>query len=191
MDTYGDPTWQYHTTATKILGSMALSLIETPVIPFNTTNYAYLMSFYLDKIMESLPTPAPTGATSALESLYTAIKDLYTAAIKFDTDSAVLSAELAREGNRLKWWRWWSRLSFWYRIRNANEVLMDFEKKFLYQPGLDGRPFFKHVNFAPGLWTGYSGAVYPGLVESVDAKNWTGVEVRLLCYIDFYTSSHP
>jgi N-acetylated-alpha-linked acidic dipeptidase len=37
------------------------------------------------------------------------------------------------------------------------------------------------VIFAPGLWTGYSGAVFPGLVEAIEggeyesARRWVGV----------------
>jgi N-acetylated-alpha-linked acidic dipeptidase len=50
------------------------------------------------------------------------------------------------------------------------------ERQFLYAPGLDGRGWFKHVIFAPGRWTGYAGATYPGIVESIDDKNQTGVD---------------
>lgn len=26
--------------------------------------------------------------------------------------------------------------------------------------------------YAPGIWTGYAGDTFPGLVESIDAKDW-------------------
>jgi len=55
------------------------------------------------------------------------------------------------------------------------------ERQFLYEKGLDQRSWFKHVVFAPGLWTGYAGAVFPGLTEAIDGKDygnaqrWVGI----------------
>ena len=49
----------------------------------------------------------------------------------------------------------------------------------MHKEGLDGRSWFKHVVFAPGLWTGYAGATFPGLVEAVDRGDREGVEVSL------------
>jgi len=51
----------------------------------------------------------------------------------------------------------------------------------LYEKGLDQRSWFKHVVFAPGLWTGYAGAVFPGLTEAIDGRDygnaarWVGI----------------
>ena len=47
------------------------------------------------------------------------------------------------------------------------------ERQFLFPGGLDNRTWFKHVVFAPGRWTGYAGATYPGLVESFEDGNMT------------------
>ena len=53
-------------------------------------------------------------------------------------------------------------------MRAINNKYKLLERQFLYAPGLDGRDWFKHVVFAPGLWTGYSGATFPGIVESFE-----------------------
>ncbi|KAI7906586.1 transferrin receptor-like protein [Cokeromyces recurvatus] len=37
--------------------------------------------------------------------------------------------------------------------------------------GIKGREWFKHVVYAPGLWTGYSSQVFPAIVEAIDAKD--------------------
>jgi N-acetylated-alpha-linked acidic dipeptidase len=41
----------------------------------------------------------------------------------------------------------------------------------LYTEGLDGRSWFKHVVFAPGKWTGYAGATFPGIVEGIEERD--------------------
>jgi len=46
----------------------------------------------------------------------------------------------------------------------------------LYLEGLDGRAWFKHVIFAPGLWTGYSSAVFPGLDEAINKRDYKNAE---------------
>ena len=58
-------------------------------------------------------------------------------------------------------------------MKIVNNKYKQLERQFLFDQGLDGRPVFKHAIFAPGLWTGYAGAVFPGLAESLDARNST------------------
>jgi N-acetylated-alpha-linked acidic dipeptidase len=60
-------------------------------------------------------------------------------------------------------------------IRAINTKYKYLERKFLFPDGLDGRSWFKHVVFAPGKWTGYSGATFPGIVESIEEKSEDGV----------------
>ena len=51
----------------------------------------------------------------------------------------------------------------------------------MFPDGLDGRSWFKHVVFAPGKWTGYSGATFHGIVEAIEEGNeesvrrWVGI----------------
>jgi N-acetylated-alpha-linked acidic dipeptidase len=37
--------------------------------------------------------------------------------------------------------------------------------------GLPGRPWFRHVIFAPGEYTGYAAVVIPGVNEAIDARD--------------------
>jgi len=67
-------------------------------------------------------------------------------------------------------------VKLWYEVRNVNARYKLLERRFLYKQGLDGREWFKHVVFAPGIWTGYAGATYPGLVERIGEGDLEGVE---------------
>ena len=91
-------------------------------------------------------------------------------AAKFDEYTADLTDRLAED---VPWWDWWTKVRLFYEVRNANEKYKTLERQFLFSGGLDDRPWFKHVVFAPGRWTGYAGATYPGLVESFEDKNLT------------------
>ena len=62
-----------------------------------------------------------------------------------------------------------------YLLKRTNGKYKMLERQFLFAEGLDNRPWFKHTIFAPGLWTGYAGATFPGLVESIAAGDTKGV----------------
>lgn len=45
--------------------------------------------------------------------------------------------------------------------------------------GLPGREQFKHVVYGPGLWNGYESAVFPGIRDAMDAKDWDAVREQV------------
>jgi len=183
MDRYGDPTFEYHTTIAKLLALLAVKLVEEPVIPFNATNYAVALSRYLDSVHEtSLDTTSPQPLSQhhisrALKGLSRALARLHTAARALDDESASLKSLLSSPSSLDH-----SAAATLYKdVRRVNDKYKRLERAFLYAAGLEGRSWFKHVVFAPGLWTGYSGATWPGLVESVQRgdgeglRRWAGI----------------
>ena len=105
--------------------------------------------------------------------LHRAVSNLHKEALKFDANGALLAE---KAGEDIPWWKWLSKLKLYYDIRTANTKIKYFERNFLFEEGLDGRSWFKHVVFAPGLWTGYAGAVFPGLTEAIDEKDYRNAE---------------
>ena len=178
MDSYGDPDWHYHVAATKVLALFAATLIETPVIAFNTTDYAIGLSRYLSSVQTHASASQYEEIRAFSEhgfpSLTKAIARLHNATTSFDARATSLD-KLIGEG--VPWWRWWRKAELYLKVILVNTAYKYFERCFLHKEGLDGRSWFKHVVFAPGLWTGYSGATFPGLVESVSSGDVAGVEV--------------
>ncbi|KAJ5477362.1 glutamate carboxypeptidase [Penicillium diatomitis] len=177
MEKYGDPNWSYHLTTTKLWALAAAQLVETPVISFSAGDYADGLDAYLGKIKPAAE-KLPKNVQFDFEHLDREISNFQAAASAFDAYAAKLAAELEEE---LPWYQWWKKVRLYFLIRGANDKYKNIERAFLYEPGLDGRSWFKHVVFAPGVWTGYSGATYPGLVESFDAgdienaKKWSRI----------------
>jgi N-acetylated-alpha-linked acidic dipeptidase len=52
-----------------------------------------------------------------------------------------------------------------------NQVLIAAERALLSPQGLPNRPWFRHLIYAPGQYTGYAAVVIPGVNESIDAKD--------------------
>jgi N-acetylated-alpha-linked acidic dipeptidase len=152
---------------------LAARLVETPVLSLNVTDYALGLGAYLDQIKPDA-SKLPKHTFFGFKPLEQAIAKLFDAAVAFDTYTAGLAEQLQED---VPWYLWWKKVRLFFQIRAANDKYKLLERKFLYEPGLDGRSWFKHVVFAPGLWTGYAGATYPGLVESFEAGDAENAEV--------------
>ena len=178
MESYGDPGFRYHVATTKVWALAAVALSETPIIAFNATDYATGLATYLSTVKTNASSSSHEtirGLSAAgFPSLTKAIAHLHNATMNFDARAASLADSI---GKGVPWWNWWRKAQLFYRALRINAGYKYFERSFLYSQGLDGRPWFKHVVFAPGLWTGYAGATFPGLVESVDAGDVNAVDV--------------
>jgi N-acetylated-alpha-linked acidic dipeptidase len=52
-----------------------------------------------------------------------------------------------------------------------NAALRETEKAFVSDEGLPNRPWYKHLIFAPGEYTGYAAVVMPGVSEAIDGRD--------------------
>ena len=150
---------------------VAANLAETPILGLNATDYANSLVVYLDRVKDRAKNV--TTMSISFEPLDYATLELQKAAVVFDAYTASLADEL---GEDVPWWKWWKKVKLYYEIRKANAKYKLLERQFLYPLGLDNRPWFKHVVFAPGRWTGYSGEQYPGLMESFQDRNTTNAQ---------------
>ncbi len=174
MDRFGDAGFHYHVTATKLWSLLAAKLIESPIIPFRANDYALSLWRYSNAAEKKANATHASYPSDLFVPLITALAHFQFAADSFDMRADALASKLA--DHQIPWWKWWERVRLFYAARAINNRYKTLERQFLYAPGLDGRTWFKHVVFAPGLWTGYSGATLPGIVENIQDGDWEGVE---------------
>ncbi|KAL7908681.1 Zn-dependent exopeptidase [Trichoderma velutinum] len=195
MSEFGDPGFVYHRTMAQVLGILISELADKVVIPFGATEYADALDGYLNKVeakiqsagIESTATDdeifAIRGSVTSeevigsqdafeesLKKIRRSIAEFREKAVKLD-ERAAWAKERLEKG--FPWWNVIGKARLALAIIKTNHQYKYIERQFLFEGGLDNRSWFKHVVYAPGLWTGYAGAVYPGLVESIDAKNYS------------------
>ena len=56
--------------------------------------------------------------------------------------------------------------------RAVNAKLMESERRLTDAAGLPGRPWFRHMIYAPGFYTGYGVKTIPGVREAIEQKRW-------------------
>lgn len=195
MSEFGDPGFVYHKAMAQILGLTVAKMSDTHVVPLNATDYAIALNKYVSRIEDKFATVGsqqeasteeeivslrarpsgtdikgdPQAFELSLARLQKSIAEMKKAAVNLDAKAA----KLADEANEhIPWWKWVKKIKLMHEIRFTNNRYKKIERAFLYEGGLDGRTWFKHVVFAPGVWTGYAGAVFPGLDESIDKKDF-------------------
>ena len=58
------------------------------------------------------------------------------------------------------------------KISALNEILYHSEQSLLFEKGLPRRPWYKHMIYAPGFYTGYGVKTLPGIREGIEEHNW-------------------
>src|ERR1700722_3339703 len=62
-------------------------------------------------------------------------------------------------------------VEFSKRVR-LNRLLQGLEQTLISDDGLPERPWFKHLIYAPGKYTGYAAKTMPGVREAIEARRW-------------------
>ena len=62
---------------------------------------------------------------------------------------------------------------------SLNQKLFRAEQELLLENGLPLRPWYKHVLYAPGFYTGYSVKTLPGIRESIEQRNFHLAEIEI------------
>lgn len=64
-------------------------------------------------------------------------------------------------------------------IRSLNVHLLQSERQLTAMSGLAKRPWYRHLLYAPGFYTGYGVKTMPGAREAIDQGNWRDVDGEL------------
>jgi N-acetylated-alpha-linked acidic dipeptidase len=62
---------------------------------------------------------------------------------------------------------------------SLNRLLYRAEQELLLEQGLPLRPWYKHVLYAPGFYTGYAVKTLPGIRESIEQRNFHQAELEI------------
>jgi len=175
-----------------------MRLASADLLPFAFTNLAETSGQYvkqLKKLRDSVSDQIAERNRSIDEGLYAATsdpRDPIFAPVKqgpppqFDfapLDKAVESLDKAAEaydkayasalsGNN-------SNPSRQAALRSINEKLLQAERMLTSTEGLSGRPWYRHLLYAPGFYTGYGVKTMPGVREALEQHQWTMVEPEI------------
>lgn len=178
MDTFVDPDWKLHATVSKLLSLLTVSLADRAVADLHFKEYGLVLKKGLDGILKKYPLEelsqhqSKSSVFEAIQSLYAKIDEFTIAGAKLDTYTDELSDAFTRDW---PWYKLHKKVLLLFKIHKVNYKLAYVERTFLHAEGLENRAWFKHALFAPDRYLGYGGAVFPGVLESLQDSNPAGL----------------
>ena len=191
---FSDTDFVYGRALAQTAGTAVMRLAGAELLPFEFSNFSDTASRYFDEVQRLHRTmqedarernrqieegvfsaasdprdqyvpPSPEGAPPHVNfaPLANAMDALRAASEKYDR---ALKRAQQNGGARL------AQAS----LQSVNALLIRSERELLDGEGLRGRPWFRHMIYAPGFYTGYGVKTMPGVRESIEQKQWNQVE---------------
>ena len=147
MSKFGDPSFRYHTAMTAVWGMAALRLANAEIVPLEYEPYGRRLGEFTRELKQR----AAVGDRDAFEPLESAVTRFSAAAAEL---SRSVDATLAAGAPSA-------------RAAAINRALTHVEGAFLDREGLPGRPWYRHLVYAPKPT--YAPEIFPGVSEALDA----------------------
>jgi N-acetylated-alpha-linked acidic dipeptidase len=153
---FSDGDFKHSAALSRVIGTALLRLADGDVLPFEFKGTADALGNYTDDIarMPGVAGKLDVGPLRAAIAKLASAADSYEKALvrldRVDKNRDQIRSDLA----------------------NLNEMLYRTERAFRHPAGLPKREWFKHLVYAPGLYTGYGVKTLPGIREGIEQKQW-------------------
>ena len=172
MSHFGDPDFAYHVAAAQLWGTMAMRLADADALSFDYTDYATAIREYFNESMRlARARKLDTGIDE--KAMNDAIKNFADEAGRVERERARLVNEKSSSSDA--------------KLRRLNDALMNAERAFIDDRGLNGRPWYKHEIYAPGIFTGYASQPLTDFRQAIDDRNTTNLKdglARIVAALD-------
>jgi N-acetylated-alpha-linked acidic dipeptidase len=142
---FGDPDFLYEQQMARVFGLQAIRMAGADVLPLDYLTYGKEIGSYIVATRKKSDAEFGNQAPK-FDAAIAAAKKFEQAGGKIADHQRKLSGDAAR----------------------LNKALREAERTLLVPDGLPNRPWFRHVIYAPGQYTGYAAVVIPGVNEAID-----------------------
>ncbi|HVP37559.1 MAG TPA: transferrin receptor-like dimerization domain-containing protein [Candidatus Saccharimonadales bacterium] len=194
---FGDPGFRYGRTLAQTAGSVVLRAADAELLPLDFRGLAGSVRRYVDELEKLLqkerddarehnrevaegyfeattdptrPVPLPAAKPEPPEldfaPLRAAADSLRGCAARYDSARAEACRGSAAALGKVS-------------LGAFNRALMDSERRLTAAAGLPGRPWFRHLVYAPGVYTGYGVKTLPGAREAIEQQRWGEAQTEI------------
>ena len=147
----GDPGFRYHTLMSQLWGTLALRLANADVLPYALDEQAASLREFV-RALDRIPNLSGNLDTSVLVER---TRELRASARRLEhlVSTALAAGTLTPDAADL-----------------LNQDLLAFEGNWAHPEGIPGRPWFKHLLYAPRYT--YAAMTLPGITEAAERGDW-------------------
>jgi N-acetylated-alpha-linked acidic dipeptidase len=195
---FSDTDFSYGRALSQTAGTAVIRLADADLLPYNFTGFADTIHRYLDelqKLWQAKQDEAIERNKEIEEGVFTAVADpkktsvpppvlevpphLNFAPLQNASDALTHSAERYQKALEKVSTNGELAVSP-AELQALNEKLMQSERKLTSPEGLPGRPWFEHLIYAPGQYTGYDVKTIPGVREAIEQKKWKEADQEIV-----------
>lgn len=194
---FSDTDFSYGKALSQSVGTAVMRLADADLLPFEFTDFADTIHKYTDELKKlasekqdeireqnkELEEGVFTAASDPKEKYVPPMREdippfLNFAPLENGSDALTHSAQHYEKAiEKLTKNADWTLNSG--ALQQINAQLMQSERKLATDEGLPGRPWFKHMIYAPGQYTGYGVKTIPGVREAIEQKKWQEADVQI------------
>jgi N-acetylated-alpha-linked acidic dipeptidase len=189
-----DTDFAYGRALAQTVGSLVIRLADADVLPFQFTSLADTVQVYVSELqtqLKEMQGAATEHNRKMDEGVYAAIADprrptrapvaeTVPPSINFAPLENAASA-LAQAADRYRKALDSARSGLSPEaIKRINKALIQSERQLTDEAGLPRRPWYRHLLYAPGFYTGYSVKTMPGVREALEQKEFAEAEREIV-----------
>jgi len=148
---FGDPDFVYEQQMARVFGLETMRMADADVLPYDYQEYGQEIAAYIDT--------ARKRAAGKFGDRPVDFKAASTAARHFEEAGVKIATKQKNPPHDPA------------KLKQLNSALREAERALLVPDGLPHRPWFRHVIYAPGEYTGYAAVVIPGVNEALDKSD--------------------
>jgi N-acetylated-alpha-linked acidic dipeptidase len=193
---FSDNEFVYGRALSQTVGTSVMRLADAEVLPFDFVNFADTIQKYtsdLQKLLKDKQEEARERNQELDEGMFKAMFDPRKPTIAPPREEAPphlnfapmenAHEKLARSAERYKKALAQKQGTFSEsdasQLAALNAKLITSERKLTNEEGLPRRPWFKHLLYAPGVYSGYGVKTVPGVREGIEQKRYTEAEQEI------------
>jgi N-acetylated-alpha-linked acidic dipeptidase len=191
---FSDTEFVYGRALSQTIGSMVMRFADADLLPYQFTDFADTMKTYNDqlkKLLTDQQDEAKETNQKLDDGVYSATSDPRSPTVAppraevppfinfapLDNAIAALnrSADRYRKASSAA-----MRSASTQNFDRANQLLLQSERHLTLDEGLPRRPWYKHMIYAPGWYTGYSPKTMAGVREGIEEKRYSEAESEMV-----------
>jgi N-acetylated-alpha-linked acidic dipeptidase len=191
---FSDKDFAYGEALAQTVGTMVLRFADADVLPYDFTNFADTVHQYSDelkKLLKDKQEEIQNRNQDLDNGVYSAISDPRRPTVAppreevppflnfapLDNAQSALDRAAQRYARALKALSSGSLSA--QTLQSLNAKLLQAERKLTNDAGLPRRPWYKHMIYAPGFYTGYGAKTLPGIREGIEEKRYSEAEKEI------------
>jgi N-acetylated-alpha-linked acidic dipeptidase len=193
---FSDTNFAYGVALSQTIGTAVMRMADADVLPYEFTDFADTMQKYnkdLQKLLQNKQDEAREREQELREGAFHAVFDprrptvaplledipphLNFAPLENALDVLTKSAERYKAAfNKTEASGFPADDK---QLAALNQKLLQSERRLTDPAGLPRRPWYKHLIYAPGVYTGYAPKTMPGIREAIEQRRWQEADIEI------------